>query len=194
MLFLSTGAPTVLLLMVGLVMVPQAVARARQDGTYTYLRCLPVARPLLLLADLTVWLVVALPGVVVSVAVARLRFGVALSPDWPLLLAAAVLVTVTATAVGYAVAVTARPVVAQLVSQVLVFVVLLFSPITFPADRLPEWLRAVHDVLPMRPSADLLRAGLAADAYEAATRDLVVLAAWCLAGVAVAVRALVRRA
>src|SRR5699024_8393091 len=33
-LFLSTGAPTVLLLVIGLVMVPQGVAQARTDGTF----------------------------------------------------------------------------------------------------------------------------------------------------------------
>src|SRR5690625_5581860 len=55
-LFLSTGAPTVLLLTIGLVMVPQGVSRSRLDGTFNYLRSLPMARPLLLAADLTMWL------------------------------------------------------------------------------------------------------------------------------------------
>jgi ABC-2 type transport system permease protein len=192
-LHLSTGAPTVLLLTVGLVIVPQGVARARADGTFTYLRSLPVARPLLLAAELTVWLLVALPSVAVAVGVARLRFALDLSFDWPLLLATAVLVTVTATAVGYAIAVTLRPMVAQLASQVLVFFVLLFSPITFPADRLPAWFGSVHDVLPVRAAADLLRAGLASDVYPADGRDLLVLALWCVSGIAVSVRALVRR-
>jgi ABC-2 type transport system permease protein len=192
-LFLSTGAPTVLLMTVGLVIVPQGVARARQDGTFTYLRSLPVARPLLLLADLTVWLLVSLPSVAVAVVVAQLRFDLDLSLHWPLLVAAAVLVTVTATSVGYAIAVTVRPLLAQLISQVLVFFVMLFSPITFPASQLPAWFRTVHDVLPVRPAADLLRAGLASDVYEAAGRDLLVLALWCVAGLAISVRALVRR-
>lgn len=192
-LFLATGAPTVLLLTVGLAIVPQGVARARIDGTFTYMRALPVPRPLLFLADLTVWIVVCAPSVGVAVLVGRLRFDLDLSVRWPLLVGAALLVTVTATSVGYALAVLVRPVLAQLVSQVLVFFVLLFSPVTFPADRLPGWFRALHDVLPVRPGADLLRAGLAADAYPAAARDLAVLLAWCALGVAVSLRALVRR-
>src|SRR5690606_17920742 len=40
--FLSTGAPTVLLMIVGLVMVAMGVAQARTNGTFTYLRALPV--------------------------------------------------------------------------------------------------------------------------------------------------------
>ncbi|WP_147916698.1 ABC transporter permease [Ruania zhangjianzhongii] len=192
-LFLSTGTPTVLLLVLGLVMVPQGVSRARTDGTFAYLRTLPLARPLLLAAELTIWLLVALPSVAVAVLVARLRYDLVLSLDWPVLIAAALLVTLTATAVGYAIAVSMPPTLAQLLTQVLVFFVLLFSPVTFPADQLPTWFQSVHDYLPARPGADLVRAGLVADTYAASGRDLVVLVLWCLAGIALSVRALVRR-
>ncbi|QFG24147.1 ABC transporter permease [Actinomadura sp. WMMB 499] len=191
--FLSTGAPTVLLVVVGLVMVPQGVAQARAGGTFTYLRALPVPRPLLLLADVTVWLAVALPGVPVALVVAHLRYGFGYSFDWPLLAAASVLTAVTATAVGYAVAVLLPPLLAQLATQILVFFVLLFSPITFPAARLPEWFRSVHGLLPFQPSADLLRAGLLSDVHSASPRDLAVLLAWCAFGLAVSTRALTRR-
>ncbi|OLT30832.1 multidrug ABC transporter permease [Actinomadura sp. CNU-125] len=191
--FLTTGAPTVLLLTIGLAIVPQGVARTRLDGTFTYMRALPVPRPLLFLADLTVWVAICVPSVGVAVLVGWLRYDLRLSFDWPLLVCAALLVAVTATAVGYAIAVLLKPMLAQLVSQVLVFFVLLFSPVTFPADRLPGWYRTLHDVLPVRPGADLLRAGLASDLYEAAARDLLVLLCWCAAGVAISLRALVRR-
>lgn len=192
-LFLSTGAPTVLLLTLGLVMVPQGVSRARTDGTFHYMRSMPVWRPLLLAADLTVWLIVAVPSVAVAVLVAMWRYDITFSFDWPVLLSAILLVTVTATAVGYAIAVTLPPMLAQLITQVLVFFVLLFSPITFPLEQLPQWFQAVHDVLPARPGADLVRAGLASDAFSASSRDLLVLLAWCLGGLAVSLRALVRR-
>lgn len=191
--FLSTGTPAVLLMVVGLVIVPQGVAQARANGTFAYLRALPVPRPLLLLADLTVWLLIALPSIAVAALVAQLRYGLTFDLDWPLLIAASVLVAVTATAVGYAIAVSMPPLLAQLVSQVLVFFVMLFSPITFPASQLPGWFQAVHDVLPVRPAADLLRAGLASGTYPASGRDLVVLVVWAVAGVAISVRALVRR-
>lgn len=192
-LFLSTGAPTVLLLTIGFVIVPQGVARARTDGTFAYMRSLPLARPLLLAADLTVWLLIALPSVAVGVVVARLRYDLDLSFDWPVLVAAALLVTLMATAVGYAIAVSLQPMLAQLLTQVLVFFVLLFSPITFPASQLPGWFQTVHDVLPARPGADLLRAGLASGVFDASGRDLLVLLVWCALGVAVTLRALVRR-
>ncbi|MCL3861604.1 ABC transporter permease [Actinotalea sp. K2] len=192
-LFLSTGAPTVLLMTVGLVMVPQGVARARTDGTFTYMRALPVARPLVLLADLTVWMIVSVPSVAVAVLVAQLRYDLSLSLHWPLLVGASLLVVLTATSVGYAIAVTLPPMLAQLISQVLVFFVLLFSPITFPTTQLPGWFQGVHDVLPVRPAADLLRAGLASGTYDVVLRDLVVLLVWCAVGLTLSTRALVRR-
>lgn len=190
-LHLSTGTPTVLLLITGFVLVPQGVARNRADGTFDYMRSLPIARPLLLAAELTVWLIVAAPSVAVGVLVASLRYDLPLSVDWPVLLTASLLVTIMATSVGYAIAVTLRPMAAQLLSQVLVFFILLFSPVTFPASQLPQWYQMLHDALPIRPGADLLRAGLTGD--PASGLDLVVLTAWTALGVAVTLRALVRR-
>src|SRR5690606_40734705 len=110
-------------------------------GTFNYMRSLPLARPLLLAADMTVWLLIALPSVAVAVLVAALRYDLDFSFDWPVLIAAAVLVTLMATAVGYAIAVSMAPLLAQLISQVLVFFVLLFSPITFPESQLPAWFQ-----------------------------------------------------
>lgn len=192
-LFLSSGAPTVLLLTVGLVIAPQGVSRAKTTGAFDYQRALPVARPLLLVVDLVVWALIALPGVAVGLLVAWLRYDVAFSFDWPLLMIASLLVTTMATAVGYAIAVSCQPMLAQLISQVLVFFVLLFSPITFPASQLPGWFQSLHDVLPIQASAHLMRAGVAADAFTFEVRDLLLLALWTAAGLLVTTRALVRR-
>jgi ABC-2 type transport system permease protein len=136
---------------------------------------------------------VAFPSVAVALIVARLRFGLTFAFDLPLLIAAILFITITAASVGFALAVSLPPTLTQLVTQVLVFFVLLFSPVTFPADRLPSWFQTVHDWLPIRPAADLLRAGLASDVYPASPRDLTVLAAWCCLGIALSLRALTRR-
>jgi ABC-2 type transport system permease protein len=192
-LLLSTGTPTALLMIVGLVMVPSGIAEARADGSLVYLRAMPIPRPVLLLVELTVWPAVALPGVAVAVLAAAIRYDLVFVFDWSLLIGAALLITLTATAVGYAIAVTLPPLLAQLVGQVLVFFVLLFSPVTFHVSQLPTWLQQVHDVLPVRPAADLLRAGLAADTYAWVASDLTVLGLWGTAGIALSLRALVRR-
>ncbi|MGX1857668.1 ABC transporter permease [Dietzia sp. NPDC055340] len=192
-LFLSSGAPTILLLTIGLVIVPQGISRARASGALDYQRALPISRPLLLLVDLAVWTLIALPGVAIGLLVAWLRYDLTFSFDWPLLVLASVLVTTMATALGYAIAVTFPAMLAQLLSQVLVFFVLLFSPITFPAGQLPGWFQALHGVLPIQAAADLMRAGIASDAFPAEGRDLLVLALWTALGLLVTYLALARR-
>ncbi|WP_435113403.1 ABC transporter permease [Nocardiopsis synnemataformans] len=190
---LSTGAPTILILVIGLVLCPWGVASARTSGTLTYQRALPVPRPLLLISDLIVWLVIALPSIPVTVLVAYLRYGIDYSFDWLLLVGAFVLTTVMAVSVGYAIAVLLSPALSQLVSQVMVFFVMLFSPVTFPAEQLPNWFQAVHDVLPFQAAADLLRAGLLSDRFEPSGHALVVLLVWCLLGLTISVRSIIRR-
>lgn len=190
---LSTGAPTILILVIGLVLCPWGVAGARTSGTFTYQRALPVPRPLLLVSDLVVWLVIALPGIPVTVLVAHLSYGIDYSFDWLLLAGAFVLTTVMAVSVGYAIAVLLSPMLSQLVSQVMVFFVMLFSPITFPKDQLPDWFQAVHGLLPFQAAADLLRAGLLSDRFEPSGHALLVLVVWCLLGLTISVRAVIRR-
>lgn len=192
-LFLATGAPTAGMLLVGMVSVPQRVAQARIDGTYQYLRTLPVPRLLMLAADATVWILVAIPGVVLSLVTASLRFDLDLHVG-PAALGACLLVAVTATGVGYAIASLLRPMLAILVTQVIVFVVLLFSPVSFPAERLPGWLAAVHDALPVVHLADAVRAAVVGPPFTVGVGGFVVIAAWCLAGFAATALALNRRA
>lgn len=191
--FLSTGAPTVLLLTVGLVVVPQQVAAARANGSFTYLRTLPVSRWLLLASYVTVWTAIALPGLLTALLAARLRYGVDFAIDLPLLLAVSALMVVMATAVGFAIAVSLPQLLAMVASQVLVFFVLLFSPITFPASQLPGWFRTVHEYLPVQAAADLMRAALASDTFAFERRGLIVLGLWCLAGLLISLRSLAHR-
>ena len=192
-LFLSTGAPTVMLLLIGLVIVPQGVATARNNGTFHYLRTLPAPRWLHFFADLTVWILVAAPSLVVAVLVARWHYDVAFTIDVPVLVAGTLLVTVTGTSVGYAIAVMFPPMISQVLTQVLAFFVMLFSPINYPASQLPQWFQTVHDYLPFESGAALIRAGLASAQFDWEWSDLATLAAWAIVGVVISLRALVRR-
>jgi hypothetical protein len=44
-MFLTTGAPTLTLVSLGLVMVPQMVVQAKSQGAFDYMWSLPVPRP-----------------------------------------------------------------------------------------------------------------------------------------------------
>lgn len=192
-LFLATGAPAISLISMGLVAVPQLVAQARTEGTLDYMRSMPIPRVVYLLADLTVWLVVVTPGVVFAVVVGTLRFGLELQPS-PLLVPAGLLVALTCASIGYAIASLLPQMLANIATQVLVVFVLMFSPLNFPPDRLPEWLAALHRVLPIEAMGEVLRGTLARNAFPLDGSMFAILIVWCVGSLAVTLRILERRA
>lgn len=191
-LYLSTGAPTLGLITIGMVLAPQMVAQAKSEGTFAYNQTLPVPRTAVLGADVTIWLLVGAPGLLLGLLVAVLRFDLTLRVSW-LAGPAMLLVALTGTAVGFAIAYAATPPVTSMVSQLIVFIALMFSPINFPADRLPEWLRAVHLVLPFESMARVVRDTLTTPPGGIAVLPFAVLAAWCAAGLVITVRVMTRR-
>jgi ABC-2 type transport system permease protein len=192
-LYLATGGPAVSLITIGLVAVPKLVTQARTEGTLDYMRTLPVPRIVYLLADMTVWLAVVLPGVAFAVVVAEIRFGLDLQVS-PLVVPAVLLVVLTATSIGYAMASLLPAMLAQMVSQILVVFILMFSPLNFPADRLPGWLAAIHSVLPIQAMGEVMRGSLASNTFPLTAGAFVLLGAWCAAAFAATGLVLTRRA
>jgi ABC-2 type transport system permease protein len=192
-LYLATGAPAISLITIGLVAVPQFVAQGKQEGTLEYMRSLPIARIVYLFADLSVWLVLVLPGVAFAVVVSAIRFNLDLHVS-PLVVPVILLVALTSSAVGYAIATLLLPMVANVITQVLVVFVLMFSPLNFPPDRLPDWLAAVHRVLPIQAMGELIRGTVAGGPqFPIATGNLLLLAAWALAALAASWAVMSRR-
>lgn len=191
-LYLATGAPTITLVTIGLVMVPQMLAQSRLEGSLDWMRTLPVPRIAFLVSDLLVWTLIVLPGMVLGILAGVLRFDVTLSIA-PWLLPATLLVSMTAAAIGYAMAAVLPPQLAMLLTQALIFIVLLFSPVSYPAERMPQWMQTAHEWLPIEPMAQLVRTGLAQDAFDMPARSLVVLLVWCAAALAAAALALRKR-
>ena len=109
-----------------------------------------------------------------------------------LVVPAIVLISMTGVFVGYSIAHGApKPQMAQLATQIIVFGIMIFSPIMYPTDQLPRWLAAVHSVLPVKYMADLSR-GTLTDLNVNLGLAFAVVGAWCLAGLFVTY-ALVRR-
>ena len=191
-LYLATGGPVVALITMGLVAVPQLVSAAKTEGTLAYMRSLPIPRVVYLLADLTVWLVVVLPGVAFAVIIGAIRFGLDLQVSL-MVVPAVLLVALTATSVGYAIASVLPPMVANMISQMLVVFIFMFSPLNFPADRLPDWLAAIHRVLPIEAMGQVIRGTLAGNAFPLDPHDFLMVAVWCAATFAVTGVVLTRR-
>lgn len=193
MLYLATGAPAITLITMGVVAVPQLVGQAKTEGTLDYMRSLPIPRLVYLAADLSIWLVVVLPGVAFAVAVAAVRFGLALDVS-PLVVPSMLLVALTATSVGYAIASLLPQMVANLITQALVVFVLMFSPLNFPPERLTGFLATVHQVLPFQAMGEVVRGTLASGAFSLPATAFLVLGTWCLGSLALAGVVLTRRA
>jgi len=190
--YLVTGVPVLSLLMVGLVLVPQMVAQAKMEGTFDYVWSLPVPRVVYLMADATVWVLLCLPGIAIALVLGPLYydFGLRFSP-W--VIPVFVLTPLAATFIGYTIAhVSPRPELTMLLGNMLAFIVLIFSPIYYPIEQLPDWLAAMHRGLPMKYMADLVR-GTLTDSEVNLGLALGVVVGWCVAGFVITSVAVRRR-
>ena len=181
--YLTTGAPTISLLMIGLVLVPQIVAMSRTEGTFDYIWSLPVPRLAYVAADATIWMLVSLPGVILSLILGSVyyHFGLRLNP---LFVPAVLLIAMTGIFIGDSIAHGApKPQMAQLTTQVIVFAIMIFSPIMYPSEQLPGWLAAIHRALPVKYMADLSR-GTLTDLDVNLGLAFAVVGGWCLLGLA----------
>jgi ABC-2 type transport system permease protein len=192
-MYLITGAPVLILLMVGLVLVPQVVSMARKEGTFEYIWSLPVPRSCFMAADATVWMVITLPGVLLAVIVGAWHYHFSLHVS-PLVVPTFLLVTLTGIFIGYALAHSVpKPEITMVLSQILVFFVLIFSPIYYPIEQLPNWLASIHRVLPFKYMADLMRGYLTGKPPSNVGLAFAVVGAWCAASMIVASIAVKRR-
>jgi ABC-2 type transport system permease protein len=192
-LFLVTGAPTLTLLLLGLTVVPQEISQGKLSGRLAYLSTLPVPRLAAPAAELSFWLLVQLPGTALALAVAAARFHFALHLS-PFAVPVVILVALCGAAVGFAVAMIASPQTAQHVASFVAILLLLFSPINFPIDRLPDALAAVHRVLPVTYMADLMRWSLTGRSVDNIAFAFAIVAAWSAVSVALSWRVATRRA
>lgn len=187
MLYLATGAPTIVLIMTALVTVPMQNAGAKLAGYTDFIKALPVGRKQFLLAEVFIWAAVTVPAIAISVLMAHLMFEPGFSVSWTIIPAYLLMVaSCFGIGYGYSFVLPAEP--AMALSQVIAFTALMFSPINFPIERLPEWLQAVHLALPLFHMAEVMRASLADATFQADPVSYVVLAVWAVLGFVGAVR------
>lgn len=181
-LYLVTGAPTISMIPIGLVILPSLISSQKTEGTFDFLWSLPIPRPVGVASTLTLGTLIAIPGIVTTLAIASWWYDVHLSISW-MVVPAFLLAALMAASVGLGMAHAVRnPVVTNLITNVLVFVVLLFSPISFPLSQFPTWLADVHQVLPFYHMAVVIRASLSDGLVTDVGTSYLVLAAWTLMG------------
>ncbi len=192
-LFLSTGAVVINLVVVGLIVGPQLVAQQRLEGTYEWEASLPVPRSANAAAWTALNMVLAVPGAAAALVAAWWRFGAdfVISP----VLVPGVVLTLTAGAlIGHAYAhAIPHPRLIALISQVTIFFVFGFSPIAFPGRNLPGWLESAHTWLPFEHMGAVIRAGLTEGLVTDLGRSFLTLSVWLVAAALLATWAIGRR-
>lgn len=193
-LYITTGVPTLALIPIGFVVVPQTIAQQRLEGSYEFLWTLPVPKMVVAASTFTLLTALALPGVALALLAGVWRYGVTLNVQ-PSIVPALVLTSLMASSVGFAMghAISNAQLISMLTNLV-VFFVLLFSPIAFPASQFPEWLQTVNAWLPFEHMADVVRASLAPHLVPGGVvSDYLIVAAWTIGGWIVAAWVVGRR-
>jgi ABC-2 type transport system permease protein len=181
-LYIATGTPVLALIPLGLVMLPASVSQQRLEGTFDFTWSLPAPRTAQATSTFLLYTLLCLPGMVLSLVIATLLYGVQLSVSL-LIVPAVMLCALMAISVGFGMALAIpNPMVVNLISNTLIFVVLLFSPIVYPPSHLPDWLFTVHQFLPFYNMAVVIRAGLTVGLVSDLAQSFLVLGAWTLAG------------
>ncbi|HEX6301396.1 MAG TPA: ABC transporter permease [Acidimicrobiia bacterium] len=192
-LYLSTGVAVVTLITVGFVLGPQLVANHKMAGTYDFMWSLPVPRTSQAASWVAVNGVIAIPGMVAALLIADWRYDLPLSLS-PSILPAVLLTIVAATMIGYAFAhAIKKPMITQLITQLLIFVILGFAPINFPPENLPGWLADLNLWLPFYHMAVVMRDGLTESLVTRVGRSYLVLTTYTMASVALAAWVVGRR-
>jgi ABC-2 type transport system permease protein len=190
-LYLSSGAVAIGIIAVGCVLAAQIIGTAKQDGIIAYQKTLPVDRTSIILADVVIWSLASLPGVIMACFAAVMRFRMHLYIS-PLSISIILLAQVTMILIGFTLAYWLSANVMALATQVIMIGGLLFSPITYPASRIPAGLASFYNWLPFVPTSNLIRATLF-HAGSVSIFNIAILILWALIAFVLSLVALTKR-
>ena len=184
--FIVTGIPALAMVPVGFAMVPASVMHHKIRNTYDYVWSLPVPRGASAGATFTIFTAIAIPGTAAAILIATMIYDIDLQVSW-LVIPAILLTSAMATSVGYAMGhVIPEPRVTNLITNMVIFLVLLFSPIVVPIEQFPEWWASVQRVLPFWHMSVVIRDGLTDGLVTDAAASYLVLTLWTVAAWAAA--------
>ncbi|MFC9854727.1 ATP-binding cassette domain-containing protein [Streptomyces prasinus] len=188
MLYIVSGAAVFALATEGIATLAQRIGHLKSQGQMLYYASLPISKASFVAALVCARLVLVAPGLLTPVLAAKYLFGadVVLSP---VLLLVLPLSALALAALGMTIGSLIDDVeLTVVVTNLLVFVLLLASPVLMPPEALPAPLRLAGFLLPPTYAADGLRLSLAGDLGPALLLDLLVLTAMAAAGLAAAAR------
>jgi ABC-2 type transport system permease protein len=139
---------------------------------------LPVPRTATAASSFTIFTLLALPGVAASLGIAAWRYDLDLHVSvWviPAVLLGSLMASSVGFGLGHAIPDAA---ITNVIVNLVIFVVLMFSPVSFPIDNFPGWLAATHRILPFWHMANVVRDSLTDGLVRSVGWSYLVLAAW----------------
>lgn len=192
-LFLVTGTATQAFVTTGLVMLPQMLSQAKEDGRLEYFLTFPISREAYLLSHITMVAITSFPAVLFCIAFGAWHYDLSLDFD-PLFLVVMVLCVLSLAGVGVAMAVYIPHMqVVNAVTQLIIFYVLFFSPVLLPESQLPSLLQETARLAPPTYAADGVRATLTDLSGTNLTKDLWLMTGFATASIALSAFAIRRR-
>ena len=79
------------------------------------------------------------------------------------------------------------------VTNLVIITALMFAPVNYPADRLPDWAAAVHAWLPFQYMAQAIRETVDVPLGGVPLLPFLVLAVWSVIGLTISSRVMTRR-
>ncbi len=192
-LYVTTGAATNATVTIALVVLPQFLAQAKQEGRMDFMLTLPISREVYLLSQVATTMILATPGTILAVAFGAWHYDLSLdvSPWLPVVI---VLGIASLAGVGVTVVMLSSHFqVTNAITQLVIFYVVFFAPILLPKEQLPELLQTVSTVMPPTYAADAMRASLTDLPGTDLYRDLVVLSGFALVSLTLSAASIRRR-
>lgn len=189
--YLYTGAITINIIAVTCVLSPQIVSESKQNGIFSYQKTLDISRVQIILADLIIWTLLALPGFIASTFLGAFNFMISIKISL-LGIFSLLFVIISLTLLGFAIAYVLPANIMALITQLIMIGGLLFSPIIYPSERLPIWMGKVYNNLPFVPVSNIIRYiffGL----EKFSSRDYLIVLIWGLSSFLISIYILSRR-
>ena len=192
-LYLTTGAVSQTIVTVALVMLPQKLSQEKSEGKFEFLWTLPISREVYVFAELATVALFSLPGMILALVLGVWHYELSLNVSVAVL---AVVPLGILSLAGVGVAVSLLSPYRQLtnaLTQLTIFYVLLFAPVLFPKEQLPDLLQRVSVAMPPTYVADGMRGSLTNLPGTDVVHSMLVLAAFAAGSIAVSATIIRRR-
>ena len=178
--YLYTGAVTINIIAVTCVLSPQIVSESKQNGIFSYEKTLDISRIQIILADLIIWALLALPGFIVSTFLGAFNFMIPIEITL-LGISSVLFVIISLTLLGFAIAYVLPTNIMALITQLI-----------YPAERLPIWMGKIYNNLPFVPVSNIIRCNFFGP-KNFLSRDYLVVIFWGISSYLVSIYILSRR-